>query len=151
MKQALSIIAAAGIGLLSVQTAQTALAQSAPIVVLEYPTFAGDTVDGINNDHPFIENANHSVRHKVAEAEPLSHIITNYYGESGLDLSVVKMAIVKVNKHAFVRGNANYLYADKFLHLPSVNEIRDLVLGKAAGKSSPSGSSRSDQIYFIGG
>ena len=60
------------------------------------------------------------------------------------------MAIVKVNKHAFVRGNANYLYADKVLHLPSVNEIRDLVLGKAAGKSSSSGGGRSDQIYFIG-
>ena len=148
MKQALSILAAGGIGLLS---AQTALAQSAPIVVLEYPTIAGETIDGINNDHPFIENANYSLMHKVAEAETLSHIITNYYGESGLDLSVVKMAIVKVNKHAFVRGNANYLYADKVLHLPSLNEIRDLVLGKAAGKSSSSGGGRSDQIYFIGG
>ena len=56
----------------------------------------------------------------------MSHIITDYYGDSGLDLSVVKMAIVKVNKHAFVRGNANFLFADKVLHLPSLNEIRDL-------------------------
>ena len=148
MKQALYILTAAGIGLFS---AQSALSQSAPIVVLEYPTFAGETVDGVNSDHPFIENANHSVKHKVAEAETLSHIITDYYGDSGLDLSVVKMAIVKVNKHAFVRGNANFLFADKVLHLPSLNEIRDLVLGKSAGKGSSTGGGRSDQIYFIGG
>ena len=148
MKQALYILTAAGIGLFS---AQSALSQSAPIVVLEYPTSAGETVDGVNSDHPFIENANHSVKHKVGEAETLSHIITDYYGDSGLDLSVVKMAIVKVNKHAFVRGNANFLFADKVLHLPSLNEIRDLVLGKSAGKGSSLGGGRSDQIYFIGG
>ena len=148
MKQALYLLTAVGIGLFS---AQSALAQSAPIVVLEYPTFSGETVGGVNSDHPFIENAEHSAKHKVAEAETLSHIITDYYGDSGLDLSVVKMAIVKVNKHAFVRGNANFLFADKVLHLPSLNEIRDLVLGKSAGKGSSSGSGRSDQIYFIGG
>ena len=66
--------------------AQTAPSQSAPIVVLEYPTFAGETVDGVNSDHPFIENANHSVA-QGCEAETLSHIITDYYGDSGLDLS----------------------------------------------------------------
>ena len=148
MKQALFMLMASGICLFS---AQMAMAQSAPIVVLEYPTFTGKNVDGVNSDHPFIENANHSIKHKVSEAETLSHIITNYYGDSGLDLSVVKMAIVKVNKHAFVRGNANFLYADRVLHLPSLNEIRDLVLGKSAGKSSSSGGGRSDQIYFIGG
>ena len=148
MKQALYILTAAGIGLC---LAQAALAQSAPIVVLEYPTSAVETEDGVNSDHPFVENANYSAEHKVAEAETLSHIITNYYGDSGLDLSVVKMAIVKLNKHAFVRGNANFLFADKVLHLPSLNEIRNLVLGKSSGKGSSIGGGRNDQIYFIGG
>ena len=148
MKQALYIFTAVGIGLC---LAKVALAQSAPIVVLEYPTSAVETVDGVNSDHPFIENANYSAAHKVAEAETLSHIITNYYGDSGLDLSVVKMAIVKLNKHAFVRGNANFLFADKVLHLPSLNEIRNLVLGKSAGKGPSMGGGRNDQIYFIGG
>ncbi len=148
MRHAFCIPIVASIGLFS---AQLALAQSSPIVVMEYPTFAGEKADGVNSDHPFVENANHSAKHKVVEAETLSHIITAYYGDSGLDLSVVKMAIVKVNKHAFVRGNANFLFADKVLHLPSLNEIRDLVLGKSAGKGSSSGGGRSDQIYFIGG
>tara|TARA_B100000575_G_scaffold290931_1_gene295639 strand:+ start:333 stop:779 length:447 start_codon:yes stop_codon:yes gene_type:complete len=148
MKRAFYIYTVVGLSLFSTQLA---LAQSAPIVVLEYPTFSSEAVDGINSEHPFIEDANHSIKHKVIEAETLSHIITDYYGDSGLDLSVVKMAIVKMNKNAFVRGNANFLFADKVLHLPSLNEIRDLVLGKSAGKGSSSGGGRSDQIYFIGG
>jgi len=148
MKKAISLILAGFAGLLL--TAQ-AHAQSAPIVVLEYPSFTGASEAGVNPNHPFVEDANHSAKHKVRPAETLSHIITNYYGDSGLDLSVVKMAIVKVNKHAFVRGNANFLYADKNLHLPSLNEIRDLVFGSRAQSSSPDGNSRSDQIYFIGG
>ena len=148
MKQALYILTAVG---LSLFPTNVALAQSSPIVVLEYPTFSSETIEGLNSEHPFIENTNHSIKHKVAEAETLSHILTDYYGDSGLDLSVVKMAIVKMNRNAFVRGNANFLFADKVLHLPSLNEIRDLVLGKSAKKRSSSGGGRSDQIYFIGG
>ena len=49
MKQALYIFTAAGIGLC---LANAALAQSAPIVVLEYPTFAVETVDGVNSEPP---------------------------------------------------------------------------------------------------
>ena len=60
--------------------------------------------------------------------ETLSHIIAAYYA-GGLDLSIVQMAIVKKNKSAFVRGNPNFLYADKLLHLPSLNEMKNLVLG----------------------
>ena len=49
----------------------------------------------------------------------------------------------------------NFLYADKVLHLPSLNEMKDLVLGsKAGGHSGASGGgsgSAKDQIYFIGG
>ena len=62
--------------------------------------------------------------------ETLGHIIHAYYGGSGLNMTFVEMAIVQFNKHAFVRGNPNFLYADKTLHLPSVNQIQALALGK---------------------
>ncbi|MEK9936470.1 MAG: hypothetical protein VW619_08560, partial [Rhodobiaceae bacterium] len=77
---------------------------------------------------------------------------TEHYAGSGLDLSVVQMAIVKKNRAAFVRGNPNFLYADKVLRLPSLNEMKDLVLGDKTqdGTSGAGGSSR-DQIFFIGG
>ena len=80
------------------------------------------------------------------------HIITEHYAGDGLDLSVVQMAIVKKNRAAFVRGNPNFLYADKVLHLPSLNEMKDLVLGgKRRDGASGSGNSNRDQIFFIGG
>ena len=90
-------------------------------------------------------------KYSVQGDERADQIAESFYGDSGLDLSVVKMAIVKMNKNAFVRGNANFLFADKVLHLPSLNEIRDLVLGKSAKKRPSSGGGRSDQIFFIGG
>ena len=142
------LLVASGIGLLATTHAT---AQSAPIVVLEYPSFSGEIGGGVNGDHTFVQDAGYSAKHKVQPNETLSHVITDYYGDSGLDLSVVKMAIVKVNRHAFVRGNANFLYADKTLHLPSLNEIRDLVFGDEEKSRSSDGNSRSDQIFFIGG
>ena len=85
----------------------------------------------------------------------MSHVIAEHYAGSGLDLSVVQIAIVKKNKSAFVRGNPNFLYADKVLHLPSLNEMKDLVLGSKTGGHRGAGSgvggSAKDQIYFIGG
>ena len=113
---------------------QIAVAQGQPIVVLEYPTYGGSSAaPGLNADNPFVYDPNHTASHRVQPDETLSHIITAYYAGSGLDLSVVQMAIVKKNRSAFVRGNPNFLYADKLLHLPSLNEMKDLVLGNKAG------------------
>ena len=84
---------------------------------------------GLNQDNPFVYDPDHTASHRVQPDETLSHIITAYYAGSGLDLSIVQMAIVKKNKSAFVRGNPNFLYADKLLHLPSLNEMKNLVLG----------------------
>lgn len=130
-----------------------AVAQSQPIVVLEYPTYGGTSAaSGLNPDNMFVSDPNHTASHRVMPDETLSHIITEHYAGSGLDLSVVQMAIVKKNRSAFVRGNPNFLYADKLLHLPSLNEMKDLVLGdKRQDATSGSGGSNRDQIFFIGG
>ena len=130
-----------------------ALAQSQPIVVLEYPTYGGTSAGvGLNTDNPFVGDPNNTVSHRVQPDETLSHIITEYYAGSGLDLSVVQMAIVKKNRSAFVRGNPNFLYADKVLRLPSLNEMKDLVLGgRQQGDAPASGGNSRDQIFFIGG
>ena len=133
---------------------QMAVAQSAPIVVLEYPAFSGGgsaAASGLNPDNIFVSNPDHTAHHRVQPDETLSHIITEHYAGSGLDLSVVQMAIVKKNKSAFVRGNPNFLYADKLLHLPSLNEMKNLVLGNAKQDGGSVSDNRQDQIYFIGG
>ena len=136
-----------------VMTPLSAAAQTQPIVVHEYPTYGGTSAaPALNPDNIFVSNPNHTESHRVMPDETLSHIITEHYAGSGLDLSVVQMAIVKKNRAAFVRGNPNFLYADKVLHLPSLNEMKVLVLGgKRQGGASGSGNSNRDQIFFIGG
>jgi len=129
---------------------QAATAQG-PIVVLEYPGYASVSTPGLNQDNPFVYDPDHTATHRVQPDETLSHIITAHYAGSGLDLSVVQMAIVKKNKSAFVRGNPNFLYADKLLHLPSLNEMKNLVLGSKQHDASDHGGGMQNEIFFIGG
>ena len=130
---------------------QVALAQGQPIVVLEYPGYSSASMSGLNPDNPFVYDPNHNASHRVQPDETLSHIVTAYYAGSGLDLSIVQMAIVKKNKSAFVRGNPNFLYADKVLHLPSLNEMKNLVLGSQPDHAHDQGHSMQNEIFFIGG
>ena len=140
------------VGLTLVMMPLSAAAQQ-PIVVLEYPTYGGTAAaPGLNPDNIFVSDPNHTAIHRVMPDETLSHIITEHCAGSGLDLSVVQMAIVKKNRAAFVRGNPNFLYADKVLRLPSLNEMKDLVLGgKTQEGTTGTGGSNRDQIFFIGG
>ena len=129
-----------------------AISQSQPIVVLEYPNFSDKTQT--YSDNEFIQNHDYSTTHKVKPNETLSHILENYYSDSGLNLKFVEMAIVTQNKHAFVKNNPNFLFADKILKLPSLNQIQAMLLGKNAPESvseDKSGRDRSQEIYFIGG
>ena len=129
---------------------QTGNAQG-PIEVLEYPGYASASTPGLNQDNPFVYDPDHTASHRVQPDETLSHIITAYYAGSGLDLSVVQMAIVKKNKSAFVRGNPNFLYADKQLHLPSLDETKNLVLGSKKQDMPDDRGGIQNEICFIGG
>ena len=77
----------------------------------------------------------------------------NYYGTKSFNNNILSLAIVHFNKKAFVRHNPNYLYSGKKLYLPSINEIKNLIIKK---KKDPSYNDRkkesiSSQIYFFGG
>ena len=126
---------------------------SEPIVVLEYGQRGGghEYADETSN-HPFRVDPNYQESHKVMSDETLSHIMQAYYGGSGLNMTFVEMAIVQFNTHAFVRGNPNFLYADKTLHLPSVNQIQALALGKKEKvQRGDSYGERRNEIFFFGG
>ena len=126
---------------------------SEPIVVLEYGQRGGghEYADETSN-HPFRVDPNHQESHTVMPDETLGHIMQAYYGGSGLNMTFVEMAIVQFNKHAFVRGNPNFLYADKTLHLPSVNQIQALALGKKEKvQQGDSYGERQNEIFFFGG
>ena len=121
-----------------------------PIVILEYRG-AEMVIDGDGAMHPFRLDPDYSTHHKVMQDETLSHIIANYYGGSGLDTAFVQMAIVKRNRTAFVRANPNYLYAGKSLHLPSLNEIRAMLVRETKSTKNPEPTrDNREEIFFFG-
>ena len=99
----------------------------------------------------FISNPNFSTKHRVQEDETLGHILYSYYGKSGLNLRIVEMAIVEFNPKSFRNRNPNFLFADQSIYLPSLNEMKDLVLGKSKNQNKKQNNNNSTHIYFFGG
>lgn len=124
---------------------------SEPFVVLEY---RGNSDHGnLHSNNLFLQDLNYSTKHIVSKNETLSDIMLNYYGSSSFNNKILSLAIVSFNKNAFVRNNPNYLYSGKKLYLPSVNEIKNLIIKKNKNSTNDkkNKSSITSQIYFFGG
>jgi len=119
-----------------------------PFVVLEYKDQMGQG-KSLNKENIFVKNQNHSVNHKVKSGESLSGILKKYYGNSGLNMKILEVSIIEINKHAFVRNNPHFLFAGKKIRIPSVNEIMSLVKNQQKNQIYRE-SSRSGHIYFYG-
>tara|TARA_B100000989_G_C19405486_1_gene411923 strand:- start:120 stop:560 length:441 start_codon:yes stop_codon:yes gene_type:complete len=127
------------------------LSLSEPFVVLEY---RGNSDRGnLNTDNLFLQDLNYNTKHVVLKNETLSDIMLKYYGSSSFNNKILSLAIVTYNKKAFVRNNPNYLYSGKKLYLPSVNEIKNLIIKKEKNSinNERNKSSITSQIYFFGG
>ena len=127
------------------------LSFSEPFVVLEY---RGNSDRGnLSSDNLFLKDLNYNTNHVVLKNETLSDIMLNYYGSSAFNNRILSLAIVHFNKKAFVRNNPNFLYSGKKLYLPSVNEIKDLIIKKDKNSENKdkNNSSITSQIYFFGG
>ena len=120
---------------------------SEPFVVLEYRNNNNKSFEVSNN--PFLKNQNFSKKYKVKKNETLSDIILKNYGVKHFNKDVLSLSIVHFNKHAFVRKNPNFLFANKTLHLPSVLEIKNLIIKtKQNDREHPNDEKH---IYFFGG
>ena len=127
------------------------LSFSEPFVVLEY---RGNSDRGnFSSDNLFLKDLNYNVNHVVLKDETLSDIMLNYYGSSSFNNRILSLAIVHFNKKAFVRNNPNFLYSGKKLYLPSVNEIKNLIIKKDKNSENKdkNNSSITSHIYFFGG
>ena len=127
------------------------LSFSEPFVVLEY---RGNSVGGnLSSDNLFLKDLNYSANHEVLKNETLSDIMLNYYGSRAFNNRILSLAIVHFNKKAFVRNNPNFLYSGKKLYLPSINEIKNLIIKKDKNSENKdkNNSSITSQIYFFGG
>ena len=120
---------------------------SEPFVVLEFRNNNTKPLEKSNN--PFLNNQNFSKKYLVKKNETLSEIILKNYGVKHFNIDILSLSIVHFNKHAFVRKNPNFLYANKTLYLPSVLEIKNLLLkAKPSDKEYPK---NEKHIYFFGG
>ena len=120
---------------------------SEPFVVLEYRNNNNKSFEVSNN--PFLKDQNFSKKYKVKKNETLSDIILKNYGGKHFNKDVLSLSIVHFNRHAFVRKNPNFLFANKTLHLPSVLEIKNLII-----KTKPNNQEYPNDekhIYFFGG
>ena len=125
------------------------LESNEPFVVLEYQANSlQDSGEEFNSNNKFLKNRNYSTSHKVKSGESLSGIINKYYGKTGLNMRIVEVSLIEINRHAFVRKNPNFLYAGKKLKIPSINEIKNLVMNKSSTSRVNTG--RSGHIYFYG-
>ena len=127
------------------------LSFSEPFVVLEY---RGNSDSGnISSDNLFLKDLNYNANHIVLKNETLSDIMLNYYGSSAFNNRILSLAIVSFNKKAFVRNNPNFLFSGKKLYLPSVNEIKNLIIkkDKSSENKDKNNSSITSHIYFFGG
>ena len=127
------------------------LSFSEPFVVLEY---RGNSDRGnFSSDNLFLKDLNYNTNHVVLKNETLSDIMLNYYGSSAFNNRILSLAIVHFNKKAFVRNNPNFLYSGKKLYLPSVNEIKNLIIRKDKNSENKdnNNSSITSHIYFFGG
>ncbi len=121
-----------------------------PFVVLEYKgNNSHDNSSKINKNNKFIKDQNYSTTHLVTEGESLSLILDKYYGNSGLNMRIVQLSLVEINKHAFVRNNPNYLFSGKKLTIPSINQIMNLVKNRP-NKNRNVNNNKRNHIYFYG-
>ena len=118
-----------------------------PFVVYEY----SETSSNNSKNQNSYENEDYSTYYKIKKNDSLSGILEKFYGSKNLNLNVIKSAVVLKNKHAFVRNNANFMFANKRLYLPSVNEIKDMIYKNVNKKRNvPNEFSREQDIYYFG-
>ena len=118
-----------------------------PFVVYEY---SENTSNNSKNQNSY-ENEDYSTYYRIKKNDSLSGILDKFYGSKNLNLNIVKSAVVLKNKHAFVRNNANFMFANKKLYLPSVNEIKDMIYKNMNKKRNVSNEfSREQDIYYFG-
>ena len=122
-----------------------------PIVVLEFRNNNSKSFEVSNevSNNPFLKDQNFSMKYKVKKNETLSDIILKNYGVKHFNKDVLSLSIVHFNKHAFVRKNPNFLFANKTLHLPSVLEIKNLIIKTKQNQREHPNDEK--HIYFFGG
>lgn len=63
----------------------------------------------------------------IRKGDTLNKIIMQNLSSSPISYDILKMSIVKSNRHAFKRNNPNWMYAGKTIKFPDGNDLRSLL------------------------
>jgi phage tail protein X len=65
--------------------------------------------------------------YRIKPGDSLGAIAYRAYGQTNIKLDLVMELIVKQNPNAFFRNNANFIYADKVITIPSIGDFRAML------------------------
>ena len=87
-------------------------------------------------------------KYRIKTGDSLDKIAERAYGETNLRLDLVKQLIVSNNPKAFFRNNANFIYADKIIAIPSVDDFRQMLFTSDTDSSLNAPSDNNQWIRF---
>ena len=63
----------------------------------------------------------------IQSGDTLALIAGGAYGDTDVRLDLISEMIVDNNPHAFFRDNPNFIYAEKVISIPSVDDLRNFI------------------------
>ena len=66
-------------------------------------------------------------KYRIKKGDSLGGIAKRAYGETNIKLGLVMELIISNNPSAFFRNNGNFIYADKVVTIPSVDDFRTML------------------------
>ena len=76
-------------------------------------------------------------KYVIQPDDSLHMIAMQSYGNTALNLDLVKKLIVEKNPNGFFRGNGKYLLVGETIVVPSINDIRDYVFSYSGSRKYP--------------
>lgn len=87
-------------------------------------------------------------KYLIKPGDSLKNIAHRAYGKTNIKLSLVMQLIISKNPTAFFRNNANYIYADKTISIPSVDDFRTMLFAGEADSLLENDADRTQWIRF---
>ena len=86
--------------------------------------------------------------YRIKKGDTLNQIIDRNLSSSPITHDILKMSIVKANRHAFKRNNPNWMYAGKVIKFPTVSDLKNLLFKNQAMNASSRSSTSDTWVQF---
>ena len=86
--------------------------------------------------------------YRIKKGDTLNQIIDRNLSSSPIAHDILKMSIVKANRHAFKRNNPNWMYAGKVIKFPTVSDLKNLLFKNQAINASSRSSTSDTWVQF---